>query len=50
MKLNKFELERMSVAEKNAIKAGSAHTMTGVGTTQSNCVDMDEAHGDWDQD
>jgi hypothetical protein len=50
MKLSKFVLKKMSVAEMNAIRAGSGSCQTGGASCSSASQDSDNSSGDVDKD
>ena len=50
MKLNKFSMQKMSVAEMSAIKAGSGTCSTGSYSCSSDTKDRDGSMGDSDRD
>ena len=50
MKLNKFSMQKMSVAEMNAIKAGSGSCTSGGYSCGSVSGDYDGGSGDSDSD
>ena len=50
MKLDKFALEKMSVSEMNAIKAGSGSCTSGLLETSSATGENDSMSSDSDQD
>jgi hypothetical protein len=47
-KLSKFQFERLTVAETNAIKAGSGSTLTQGGSTSCSGTDHDNGNPDSD--
>jgi hypothetical protein len=47
-KLSKFQFERLTVAETNAIKAGSGTTLTQGGSTSCSGTDHDNGNPDSD--
>lgn len=50
MKLTKFSMQKMSVAEMNAIKAGSAECRSGGASCFSSSGDADNGSQDTDRD